>query len=90
MICCAAAGSDYRTREKKDVRVLVVGSTGYIGKFVTKELISRGFNVVAFAREQSGVGGKAKREDTEKVPLTTHLREWWSAAVNWLVPLVMR
>ena len=59
--CAAAAASDYRTREKKDVRVLVVGSTGYIGNFVTKELIARGFNVVAFAREQSGVGGKARR-----------------------------
>ena len=48
------------------MRVLVVGSTGYIGKFVVKELIKRSFNVVAFAREQSGVGGKQKREDTEK------------------------
>lgn len=53
--------------------MLVVGSTGYIGKFVVKELISRGFNVVAFAREQSGVGGKAKREDTEKVLPGLHL-----------------
>ena len=70
--CCRVASSDFRTREKKDVRVLVVGSTGYIGKFVVKELISRGFNVVAFAREQSGVGGRAKREDTEKVLPVPH------------------
>jgi divinyl chlorophyllide a 8-vinyl-reductase len=49
------------------VRVLVVGSTGYIGKFVVKELIRRGFAVVAFAREQSGIGGKQKRVDTERV-----------------------
>lgn len=33
----------------KDVTVAVVGSTGYIGKFVTKELVSRGFNVIAGA-----------------------------------------
>lgn len=62
----AASSTDYRSREPKDVRVLVVGCTGYIGKFVVKELIRRGFNVVAFAREQSGIGGKQKKDDTEK------------------------
>jgi divinyl chlorophyllide a 8-vinyl-reductase len=60
--CSAAA--DYRQREPKDVRVLVVGATGYIGKFVVKELVARGYNVVAFAREQSGVGGKQGAADT--------------------------
>lgn len=46
--------------------MLVVGATGYIGKFVVKELIKRGYNVVAFAREKSGVGGKAGMEDTKQ------------------------
>ncbi len=46
---------------------MVAGSTGYIGKYVTKELIKRGYNVVAFAREKSGVGGKQSTEQTQKV-----------------------
>ena len=64
---CAADSADYRSKENKDIRVLVVGSTGYIGKFVVKELIKRGYNVVAFAREKSGVGGKASMDDTIQV-----------------------
>ncbi len=64
-----AASRDYRDREPKDIRVLVVGATGYIGKFVVKELIKRGYNVVAFAREKSGVGGKASMEDAKQVSL---------------------
>lgn len=44
----------------------MAGSTGYIGKYVTKELIKRGYNVVAFAREKSGVGGKQSTEQTQK------------------------
>lgn len=46
-----------------DTNVLIVGSTGYIGKFVVREMVKRGFNVVAVAREKSGIGGKL---DTEK------------------------
>lgn len=45
--------------------VAVFGSTGYIGTKVTEEMISRGFNVVAVAREQSGIGGKQGRADVE-------------------------
>ena len=63
---CAAASKDYRQREPKDIRVLVVGATGYIGKFVVKELIKRGYDVVAFAREKSGVGGKVGMDDTKQ------------------------
>ncbi|KAK9810476.1 hypothetical protein WJX72_011318 [[Myrmecia] bisecta] len=59
----AAPAADYRSRPKQDVRVLVVGPTGYIGKFVTKELIKRGYNVVAFAREKSGVKGQKTKQD---------------------------
>ncbi|DBA92217.1 TPA: hypothetical protein ACH3X1_015926 [Trebouxia sp. C0004] len=64
--CQAGTQSDYRTRSKQDVRIVVAGSTGYIGKYVTKELIKRGYNVVAFAREKSGVGGKQSTEQTQK------------------------
>ena len=56
-----------RGRPPADVRVLVVGATGYIGKYVVKELVKRGYQVVAFARERSGIGGKASADDTRKV-----------------------
>lgn len=56
--------SSFRNKNPKDVNVLVVGSTGYIGKFVVKELVDRGFNVIAIARERSGTRGKNSKEDT--------------------------
>ncbi|KAL0414635.1 UNVERIFIED_CONTAM: Divinyl chlorophyllide a 8-vinyl-reductase, chloroplastic [Sesamum radiatum] len=54
----------FRGKNPKDVNVLVVGSTGYIGKFVVKELVKRGFNVTAIARERSGIRGKNSKEET--------------------------
>lgn len=63
---CSAQAADYRSRQPKDVSVLVVGPTGYIGRFVVKELMARGYQVVVFAREKSGVGGKASKEQTIK------------------------
>ncbi len=59
-----SSSKDYRQREPKDVRVLVVGPTGYIGKFVVKELVARGYDVVAFAREKSGIGGSSDADAT--------------------------
>lgn len=53
----------FRNKNPKDVNVLVAGSTGYIGKFVVKELVDRGFNVIAIARERSGIRGKNSKED---------------------------
>ncbi|CAI5470229.1 unnamed protein product [Closterium sp. Yama58-4] len=53
-------------RRPEEVNVVVVGPTGYIGKFVTRELIKRGYNVTAVARERSGIGGKKSAEDTAK------------------------
>eukprot|EP00271_Cylindrocystis_brebissonii_P002152 TRINITY_DN12531_c0_g1_i1.p1 TRINITY_DN12531_c0_g1~~TRINITY_DN12531_c0_g1_i1.p1 ORF type:complete len:456 (-),score=64.17 TRINITY_DN12531_c0_g1_i1:546-1913(-) len=47
-----------------EITVAVVGATGYIGKFVTKEFIARGYRVIAVARERSGIGGKADTEAT--------------------------
>ncbi|KAF7837872.1 divinyl chlorophyllide a 8-vinyl-reductase, chloroplastic [Senna tora] len=58
------ATSTFRNKTPKDINVLIVGSTGYIGKFVVKELISRGFNVIAIAREKSGIRGKNDKEET--------------------------
>ena len=53
---------DFRDRSPDQVRVVVFGATGYIGRFVVKELIRRGYNVVAFARERSGVGGRQSQD----------------------------
>lgn len=44
-------------------RVFVVGATGYIGKFVVRELVARGYDVVSFARERSGVGSSATTDE---------------------------
>lgn len=53
---------DFRNRPSDQVRVVVFGATGYIGRFVVKELVQRGYQVVAFARERSGIGGQQNRE----------------------------
>ncbi|MBL6956951.1 MAG: NAD(P)-dependent oxidoreductase [Chlorobium phaeobacteroides] len=47
-------------------RIFVVGATGYIGKYVVRELVLRGHEVVSFARERSGVGASASAEETRK------------------------
>ena len=54
---------DFRSRPAEQVRVVVFGATGYIGRFVVKELVSRGYQVVAFARERSGIGGRQTQND---------------------------
>jgi len=38
-----------------DGRVLLAGATGYIGKFVTRELVSRGYRVVCLLRDDSAL-----------------------------------
>ncbi|KAF6173755.1 hypothetical protein GIB67_042923 [Kingdonia uniflora] len=60
----ASSSSSFRSKTPQQVNVLVVGSTGYIGKFVIKELVSRGFKVIAVAREKSGITGKSNKEET--------------------------
>jgi len=47
-------------------RVIVVGSTGYIGKFVVRELVSRGYDVVSFARQRSGVDASTTEAETRQ------------------------
>ena len=54
---------DYRSRPPEQVRVVVFGATGYIGRFVVKELVDRGYQVIAFARERSGIGGRQSRDE---------------------------
>ncbi|KAE9599009.1 hypothetical protein Lal_00043928 [Lupinus albus] len=56
--------STFRNKNPKDINVLVVGATGYIGKFVVKELVKRGFNVIAIARERSGIKGSSDKNET--------------------------
>ena len=53
---------DFRNRPPQQVRVVVFGATGYIGRFVVKELVHRGYQVVAFARACSGIGGTQDRD----------------------------
>ncbi|WP_353292663.1 NAD(P)-dependent oxidoreductase [Synechococcus sp. M16CYN] len=52
---------DFRYRPHEQVRIVVFGATGYIGRFVVKELVGRGYQVVAFCRQRSGVGGRQER-----------------------------
>ena len=62
MSSSVALRHDFRSRSPEQVRVVVFGATGYIGRFVVKELVERGYQVVAFARERSGIGGRQSRE----------------------------
>ncbi|NTU53516.1 MAG: NAD(P)-dependent oxidoreductase [Chlorobiaceae bacterium] len=50
--------------EQRQKRVLVAGATGYIGKFVTRELVARGYDVVSFARRRSGVNASTTEDET--------------------------
>ena len=53
---------DFRSRPPEQIRVVVFGATGYIGRYVVHELVERGYQVVAFARERSGIGGRQNKE----------------------------
>ena len=63
----AVANTANLPAENKDVKVLVVGATGYIGKFVTNELCSQGYDVTAYVRPRSGIGGKNTEADAKKL-----------------------
>ncbi|KAL3691021.1 hypothetical protein R1sor_004672 [Riccia sorocarpa] len=56
----------FRSKSPQETNVVIVGATGYIGKFVVKEVVKRGYNVIAVAREKSGIGGKSGKEKTEE------------------------
>lgn len=59
-----ASPSSFRSKNPKEINILVVGSTGYIGKFVVKELVNRGFSVIGIAREKSGIRGRVSKKET--------------------------
>jgi divinyl chlorophyllide a 8-vinyl-reductase len=56
----------FSTNPGQTKRVFVVGATGYIGKFVVRELVARGYDVVSFARERSGVDASTSAEETRR------------------------
>ena len=62
----APAPPSYLSKPNDQVRVLVAGPTGYIGKFVVKELVARGYQVFALSRENAGIKGKLGRADVER------------------------
>lgn len=64
--------SDNPVRHQK--RVFVAGATGYIGKFVVRELVSRGYDVVSFARERSGVNASTTSEQTRQELMGSEVR----------------
>jgi nucleoside-diphosphate-sugar epimerase len=53
-----------------------VGPTGYIGKFVVKELIKQGYNVIAFSRENAGIKGKMGKSEISKVRVMATGSTW--------------
>mmetsp|Transcript_10316 Transcript_10316/g.28048 ORF Transcript_10316/g.28048 Transcript_10316/m.28048 type:complete len:421 (-) Transcript_10316:63-1325(-) len=63
--CQAAAESgDFRKRKPEDISVMVAGGTGYIGRAVVNELVSRGYNTIVLSREKSGIGGADGKAET--------------------------
>lgn len=55
-------------------RVFVAGATGYIGRYVARELARRGHEVVCFARRRSGIGGASNEDATRAALAETEVR----------------
>ncbi|XP_047086781.1 divinyl chlorophyllide a 8-vinyl-reductase, chloroplastic-like [Lolium rigidum] len=58
-----AAAQPFRSLPPSETTVLVTGATGYIGRYVVRELLRRGHRVLAVARPRSGIRGKNSQED---------------------------
>ena len=63
MISPSATDDDFRCRPPSQVRVAVFGATGYAGRFVARELLERGYQVIIFARERSGIDGQQNPQE---------------------------
>lgn len=50
-------------------------------RFVTKELLDRGYNVIALAREKAGIKGKMSKDDVIKV-ITAVTFCWYALVVG--------
>jgi len=54
--------------------VFVVGATGYIGKFVVRELVARRYDVVSFVRERSGIGSTTNTDEVRAQLMGSEVR----------------
>ncbi|CAN6295103.1 unnamed protein product [Urochloa humidicola] len=59
----APAAQPFRELPASETTVLVTGATGYIGRYVVRELLRRGHRVLAVARARSGIRGRNSPED---------------------------
>ncbi|CAL4922652.1 unnamed protein product [Urochloa decumbens] len=59
----APAAQPFRALPASETTVLVTGATGYIGRYVVRELLRRGHRVLAVARPRSGIRGRNSPED---------------------------
>ncbi|KAK3151620.1 hypothetical protein QOZ80_3AG0248230 [Eleusine coracana subsp. coracana] len=59
----AVAEQSFRNLPASETTVLVTGATGYIGRYVVRELLRRGHRVLAVARRRSGIRGRNSPDD---------------------------
>lgn len=59
----APVAQPFRALPASETTVLVTGATGYIGRYVVRELLRRGHRVLAVARARSGIRGRNSPED---------------------------
>jgi len=62
------------TAGTKPMRVVVAGATGYIGRYVVRELIARGHEVISLVRERAGSDRAMRLADSQRVPAGSQVR----------------